>query len=72
MIEERFLQFLEHLPDGTSELYCHPATQRWDGPDNLPSEYRPLDEFAALLSPAVKKKLEDIRLQPISFRAALT
>ena len=21
--------FLDHLPDGVTELYCHPATRRW-------------------------------------------
>ena len=24
-----------------TELYCHPATRRWQGPDNLPAHYRP-------------------------------
>ena len=41
MVETRVLRLLEQLPDGISELYCHPATRRWDGPDNLPSSYRP-------------------------------
>ncbi len=71
MVERRFLQFLQHLPDGVSELYCHPATRRWEGPDNLPADYRPEDEFAALVSPAVSEMMRDAGLRAVSFRKAL-
>jgi hopanoid biosynthesis associated protein HpnK len=70
MLERRLLQFLERLPDGVSELYCHPATRRWEGPDNLPARYRPEDEFAALVSPKVRSRLEAAGLRPLSFRQA--
>jgi hopanoid biosynthesis associated protein HpnK len=72
MVERRVLQFLEHLPDGVTELYCHPATRRWQGPDNLPAHYRPEDELAALLSAKVSAKLEAAGLQPVSFRKAFS
>src|SRR5262245_50320254 len=49
MAERRLLQFLDHLPDGVTEIYCHPATRRWQGPDNLPAHYRPEEELAALI-----------------------
>src|SRR5215510_1088461 len=70
MVERRLLQFLDHLPDGVTELYCHPATRRWQGPDNLPAHYRPEDELAALVSPKVSAKLEAAGVQPVSFRKA--
>jgi chitin disaccharide deacetylase len=70
MVERRVLQFLEHLPAGVTELYCHPATRRWEGPDNLPAHYRPEDEFAALVSADVSAKLEAAGVQPVSFRKA--
>ncbi len=69
--EARLLALLEQLPEGVSELYCHPATKRWDGPDNLPAGYQPEAELAALLSPAVKCKIAAVGLRPLSFRAAL-
>ncbi len=69
--EARLLALLEQLPEGVSELYCHPATKRWDGPDNLPPDYQPEAELAALLSPAVKSKIAASGLKPLSFRAAL-
>jgi chitin disaccharide deacetylase len=70
MVEARMLEFLDHLPEGVSELYCHPATQRWEGIDNLPPNYRPIEEFAALVSPDVKAKVETIEGRLVSFRDA--
>jgi len=72
MVEGRVLQFLEHLPDGVTELYCHPATRPWQGPDNLPAHYRPEEEFAALLSAKVSAKLAAAGVRPVSFRQAFS
>jgi hopanoid biosynthesis associated protein HpnK len=58
MTEHRMLQFLDHIPDGISEFYCHPATRRWEGPDNLPADYLPIEEFDALVSARVKAKVK--------------
>ncbi len=71
MVESRMLQLIDQLPDGISELYCHPAKRRWDGPDTLPPEYRAEEELGALLSPAVRAKLEARGLLPLSYRAAV-
>ena len=70
MVEDRVLRLVDCLPDGISELYCHPATGPWEGPDNLPSSYRAEDELRALLSPAVKMKIEACSLRRLSYRAA--
>ncbi len=51
MVEARMLQYLDHVPDGVTELYCHPATRRWQGIDNLPADYQAIEEFAALDQP---------------------
>ena len=37
LTEPLLLGLLDHLPDGVSEIYCHPATRNWEGTDNLPS-----------------------------------
>jgi hopanoid biosynthesis associated protein HpnK len=70
MTERLILSFIEQLPPGVTELYCHPATGSWDGADNLPVDYRPKEEFQALVSPAVKAKLAACNVQPQTFRAA--
>src|SRR5262245_36031634 len=72
MLERRLLKFLDHLPDGITEIYCHPATRRWEGPDNLPAHYRPTDELSALVSAQVRAKLEAAGVWPVSFRAAFS
>lgn len=71
MIEERILAFLGELPDGICELYCHPATRRWTGADNLPAHYRVDEEYKALTSPAVLAKLEAANVRAVTFRAAV-
>lgn len=71
MIESRVLQFLDRLPKGTSEFYFHPATERWAGIDNLPEHYRPVDEFAALMSLNVKAKVQALGLPLMPFREAV-
>ncbi len=71
MVEDRLIKLMAELPPGLSEIYCHPATRRWDGPDNLPPSYKCAEEFRALVSPAVKERLDALGLRPLSFRAAL-
>jgi len=71
MVEDRLLRYLDHVPDGVTEVYCHPATRRWQGADNLPADYQTVEEFAALVSPAVRAKMEGLSLQPVPFRSAV-
>jgi chitin disaccharide deacetylase len=71
MVEVRLLRYLDHVPDGVTEVYCHPATRRWLGIDNLPSDYQMTEEFAALISPVVKAKMEVLSLRPVPFRSAV-
>ena len=53
MTSRRLLDFLPALPAGVTEIYCHPATRRWDGPFAPAPEYRCVEEFEALVDPAV-------------------
>jgi hopanoid biosynthesis associated protein HpnK len=70
MVEARMLQYLDHVPEGVTEFYCHPATLRWQGIDTLPADYQAIEEFAALVSHAVRAKIESLGLHPMSFRGA--
>jgi hopanoid biosynthesis associated protein HpnK len=47
MTPDRVRKFLSNLPDGTSELYVHPATHAW--PEAFPPDYDFAGEFAALV-----------------------
>lgn len=53
--------FLDHLPDGVTELYCHPATRRWDD-HPMPEDYLVVEEYKALIDPAVKEKVQSCGL----------
>jgi chitin disaccharide deacetylase len=58
MVEDRLLALLPHLPEGISEIYCHPAV----GAASLVAGYRHAEELAALLSPRVRERIEGLGL----------
>jgi hopanoid biosynthesis associated protein HpnK len=55
MIESRFLRLMAHLPEGVSEIYCHPAAQPAASLSAAAPGYGHAKELAALLSPAVRR-----------------
>ena len=57
MTEARVLRLLQHLPDGPSELYFHPAARRDELLNALMPDYEHIAELAALLSPRVRNAL---------------
>jgi hypothetical protein len=54
MTEARWLALLPHLPPGVSELYCHPAIEVTPAFRRSMPAYRPVEEYRALVSPAVR------------------
>jgi hopanoid biosynthesis associated protein HpnK len=58
MTASRMLQLAMHLPEGVSEIYFHPATQRDGVLRALMPEYEHEAELAALLDPRLRKVLE--------------
>ena len=62
-------QFLAHLPEGMSEVYCHPATSKWGGIDNLPDNYLCEQEFEALVDPAIVACLHKFNIRKTTFTA---
>lgn len=62
--------YLKALPEGRTEIYLHPATRRWDGPDNLPSSYRPVEEFEALTDNRVLATLKQLEITPVPYLVA--
>jgi hopanoid biosynthesis associated protein HpnK len=66
MNTERLLRFLHHLPDGLSEVYLHPARDRWQD-DCFPAHYRCVDEFQALLDPHCRQQIESADIKISTF-----
>ena len=60
MVEQRVLRLLPYLSDGVSEAYFHPATERSPALSAAMPDYRHREELAALTSPAVKARIEDL------------
>jgi len=67
MDRERLVGFLRNLPDGVSEIYCHPATGPWPGMEAEARSYRFADELAALTDAAVRSALTAQRIEPTAF-----
>jgi chitin disaccharide deacetylase len=67
MSEERILRLLPHLPGGTSEIYCHPAARRTPALAAAMPGYRQSDELAALLSPALTRRVEELGIRLIGY-----
>jgi hopanoid biosynthesis associated protein HpnK len=70
MTREPLLAFLAQLPEGISELYCHPATRRWSGPDAPAPGYDPAGELAALVDPEVIALANRPGIRRVNFAAA--
>ncbi len=67
MTEARVLRLLAALPDGATELYSHPAVTRTPALARTMPDYQPVEELAALLSPAVRQLIEHAGIRLISY-----
>jgi predicted glycoside hydrolase/deacetylase ChbG (UPF0249 family) len=72
MIEERLLRLVAHLPDGISEIYLHPANEVSPALSAAMPGYRHLEEFAALLSPALKNRIAELGINLVSYTDLVT
>lgn len=55
--EALFVRFVQNLPEGVSEIHCHPATRRCPELDRTMPRYRHEAELAALTSDGVRAAL---------------
>jgi hopanoid biosynthesis associated protein HpnK len=67
MVKERLLRLIPHLPDGISEIYCHPAADRVPALAAAMPGYRHQEEFAALLSPLLKSCVDEHRIRLVTY-----
>ncbi len=67
MVEERVLGLLPHLPQGVSEIYCHPATRQTPGLAATMPGYRNSEELAALLSPVLRQRIAELGISLVCF-----
>jgi hopanoid biosynthesis associated protein HpnK len=67
MTEARVLRLIAALPEGASELYCHPAVTQTPALARTMPSYRPAEELAALLSPAVRGLVDKSGIALVSY-----
>ena len=67
MTEDRIIALLPHLPEGVSEIYFHPAAETTPALRGAMPGYRPTEELAALVSPRVRRRIEELGIRCIGF-----
>ena len=67
MVEERLLGLLPHLPQGVSEIYCHPATRSTPALAAAMPGYRHAEELEALVSPSVRGRIAELGIELIGY-----
>ena len=65
---DRLGRLLSRLPDGVSEIYCHPATRHWPDMDPLMAHYQVEDELAALVDPEIVAMVRRGGIEQVAFR----
>lgn len=55
--EAMLVRMIGVMPAGVTEAGLHPAVGHWPAPHNLPADWRPADELAALASPALRQAI---------------
>jgi hopanoid biosynthesis associated protein HpnK len=67
MTEPLLLKILENLPDGVTELCCHPAICRSAEIDRTMPLYHHEDEFRALTGNRLRRKFNEVQAQAVAF-----
>jgi hopanoid biosynthesis associated protein HpnK len=63
LVKEHLIGLLERLPEGVTEIYCHPSLRGGEEPGR-----RPREEFEALVDPAVRRAVEEAGIRCTSYR----
>jgi len=67
MTEPLLQKILRNLPDGVTELCCHPAVRRSEEIDRTMPLYRHEEEFRALTGDGLRRTLDEVKAQTIAF-----
>lgn len=65
----RLLGVLSRLPDGLSEVFCHPAVSRWEGTDPAAAHFAFEEELNALLDGDVRRYVDQSHIALSNYRA---
>jgi len=66
---DKLIRIIPHLADGTTEIYMHPATERWDGMDPAAHDYEFEAEYKALIHARTKRAIEKFDIELSGFNS---
>ncbi len=61
---DKLVRIIPHISEGVTEIYCHPATGKWEDIDPAATDYEFEEEYKALIHPRIIRTVEkfDIKL----------
>jgi hopanoid biosynthesis associated protein HpnK len=66
---DTLIRIIPHIPDGTTEIYAHPATERWDDIDPAANDYEFEAEYKALIHARTKRAVEKFNIELSGFNS---
>lgn len=64
---DTLIRILPHIEEGVTEIYMHPATERWDDIDPAANDYEFEAEYKALTHARIKRAIEKFDIQLSGF-----
>ena len=61
------VRIIPHISEGITEIYSHPATERWDDIDSSASDYEFEAEYKALVHPRTKRTVDKFNIRLSGF-----
>ena len=66
---DTLVRIIPHIADGVTEIYSHPATERWDDIDPAAKDYEFEAEFKALIHARTKRTVEKFNIELSGFNS---
>ena len=66
---DKLIRIIPHILDGITEIYTHPATERWDDIDPAANDYEFEAEYKALIHARIKRAVEKFNIELSGFNS---
>ena len=66
---DKLIRILPHIEEGVTEIYTHPATERWDEIDPAANDYEFEAEYKALIHARTKRTVEKFDIELSGFNS---
>jgi hopanoid biosynthesis associated protein HpnK len=66
---DTLIRIIPHISEGITEIYTHPATERWNDIDPAAKEYEFEAEYKSLIHPKIKRAIEKFDIELSGFNS---